>query len=87
MMARAFAEPLIFFTIPFALYVLFLLVQLIDPFTVERWRRGVVVPLVLSGLVLAVGSIVVVGFLAPRHEGDYVPAHIEDGRIVPGHIK
>lgn len=86
-MARALAEPLVFFTVPFALYVAFLLVQLINPFAIDKWTRRVVVPLTLAGLVLAVGSVVLVGIFADRHEGGYLPAHIENGRIVPGHMQ
>ena len=86
-MARALAEPLLFFTVPFALYVAFLLLQLLNPFSVNHWTRRVLVPLTLAGLVLAVGSIVAVGVLAPRYEGGYVPAYEENGRIVPGHMR
>ena len=83
-MIRALSEPLVFFVVPFALYVAFLLLQLINPFAIDNWTRRVVVPLTLAGLLLAVGSLVVVGLIAPRYEGGYVPAHEENGRIVPG---
>lgn len=86
-MARALAEPLIFFTIPFAIYVFVLLVQLVNPFAIDNWTRRVVIPLILGGLVLAVGSIVAVGLLAPRYEGGYRPAHIENGRLAPGRMQ
>ena len=86
-MARALAEPLIFFTIPFALYLVALLLQLINPFAIDRWTRRVVLPLALSGTVLAVGSIALVGLMAPRYEGGYVPAHIVNGQIVQGHMR
>jgi len=86
-MIRALTEPLVFFTVPFALYLAFLLMQLINPFAVHHWTRRVVVPLTLAGLLLAVGSLVVLGLLAPRYEGGYVPAHEENGRIVPGHMQ
>jgi uncharacterized membrane protein len=86
-MARALAEPLIFFTIPFVLYVAFLLLQLINPFAIDRWTRRVVLPLMLVGVALAVGSVALVGLMAPRYEGGYVPAHIENGRLLPGHMQ
>ena len=86
-MIRALAEPLLFFTIPFALYILLLLLRLIDPFTFDRWTRRVVIPLILAGLVLALGSLVLVGLMAPRQQGSYVPAHEENGRIVPGRLR
>ena len=86
-MIRALSEPLVFFLVPFALYVAVLLVQLLNPFLIDNWTRRVVMPLALAGLVLAVGSLVVVGLLAPRYEGGYVPAHEVKGRIVPGRMQ
>lgn len=85
-MIRALARPLIFFAVPFALYALYLAARLINPFALERWTRAIV-PLTLVGVILAVGSLVAVGLFVPRHEGRYVPAHIEDGRVVPGRIQ
>ena len=85
-MIRALSEPLAFFLVPFALYAGFLLLQLLNPLVIDHWTRRVVVPLTLAGLLLAVGSLVLVGVLAPRHVGGYVPAYEENGRIVPGHM-
>ena len=76
-MIRALSEPLFFFAIPFAIYIAFLALQLVNPFAIDNWTRRVVVPLTLAGLLLAVGSLVVLGTLAPRHLGGYVPAHEE----------
>ena len=86
-MIRAFSEPLVFFAVPFAIYVVFLALQLINPLAIDNWTRRVVVALALAGLVLAVGSLVVLGVFAPRYQGAYVPAHEENGRIVPGHMQ
>ncbi len=86
-MIRALSEPLVFFTIPFAIYVAWLLLRLVNPFAVEHWTRRVVLPLALTGLAGAVIWLVVVGVSAPRYEGGYVPAHLENGRIVPGRMQ
>jgi hypothetical protein len=86
-MMRALGEPFVFFMIPFGIYVGFLLAQLINPFTLDRWTRRVVIPLVLAGAVLAVGSLVAYGLFADRYEGGYRPAHIENGHIVPGQMQ
>ena len=86
-MIRALADPLFFFTIPFAIYIGVLVVQLNDPFAITNWTRRVVIPLTSAGIVLAVGSLVVIGLMAPRHEGAYVPAHEENGQIVPGRMR
>ncbi len=86
-MVRVLTEPLLFFTFPFLVYAVVLVAQLVNPFGVDHWTRRVVVPLTLAGLILAVGSIVLVGLLAPRYEGGYVPAHEENGHIVPGQMR
>ena len=86
-MIRALTEPLAFFLVPFALYAGFLLLQFINPLAIDNWTRRVVVPLTLAGLLFAVGSLVLVGVMAPRHVGGYVPAHEENGRIVPGRMQ
>lgn len=86
-MSRALAEPLVFFTIPFVLYGGFLLIQLLNPFERDHWSRRIIVPLALVGLLLALGSLLAVGITAPRYEGGYVPAHEENGRIVPGRMR
>jgi hypothetical protein len=86
-MIRALSEPLVFFMIPFGLYAGFLLAQLINPFALSQWTRRVVLPLSLAGALLAVGSLVVYGIFDVQHEGGYRPAHIENGRIVPGRME
>jgi hypothetical protein len=43
--------------------------------------------LTLAGLSAAIVFMVFYGLLAERHHGAYVPAHIENGRLVPGHIE
>lgn len=86
-MMRVLAERFAFFIVPFALYAAFLLVQLINPFAIDRWTRRVVTGLTLAGLVLAVGSIVAYGVFATRYEGTYQPAHIENGQLVPGRMR
>ena len=86
-MIRAIGETLAFFAIPFVLYVAWLAVRSLNPFAVDRWTRTVVLPLGIAGLLAAVAGLLLAGFDAPRHEGGYVPAHIEGGRIVPGRMQ
>jgi hypothetical protein len=31
--------------------------------------------------------VIVFGVFAPREQGAYVPAHVEKGRLVPGHFE
>lgn len=86
-MFRTIGEPLVLFMIPFGLYVGFLLAQLINPFELDRWTKRVVLPLACAGAALAVGGLIVFGLTAERHEGDYAPAHIENGRLIPGQMR
>ena len=43
--------------------------------------------LTLIGLAVAVLGLVVVNLTAPRGHGVYVPAHVENGVLVPGRIE
>ena len=86
-MIRALSEPFIFFTVPFAIYLVWLAVRFTNPFAVERWTRRVVVPLALTGLTLALGTLILLALTAPRYEGGYVPAHLVNGRVVPGQMQ
>ena len=43
--------------------------------------------LVLAGLIIAITSFIITGLTAERSTGAYVPTHLEDGRLVPGHFQ
>lgn len=86
-MLRALPDLLVFFLVPFLLYAVWLLVRLENPLAVDRWTRRVLVPLSLAGLGCVLAGLVIVGVTAPRYEGGYVPAHMQDGRIVPGRMQ
>ena len=40
-----------------------------------------------AGMAAAVASIFIFGGLAERHNGTYVPAHMENGKFVPGKLE
>ncbi|QBR71185.1 hypothetical protein CU048_07690 [Beijerinckiaceae bacterium] len=86
-MWRALLEPLLFFGSPFAVYVIYLVIRRNYPFALEHWNRSAVSTLTLAGLAVAVAGMLVFGFFAPRHGGAYLPAHIEDGKLVPGRLQ
>jgi hypothetical protein len=85
-MWRAIIETTLFFSAPFALYALFHLLQLRWPFVAEFWHKGIVSTLTIAGLLCAVVGVLALG-LGPREQGTYVPAHIENGRLVPGRFQ
>jgi hypothetical protein len=86
MIVRIFYEVLLFL-LPFALYFLYARVAPRD----ESGKLKHETPwswLFIIGLVLAIVGLVWLGLTqSEMHEGKYVPAHTENGRIVPGHFE
>lgn len=85
-MGRAILEPLAFFLAPFLFYALMLVARQRYPFVRAHWPRHHVSMLAIVGMAAAVASIFIVGGLSERHHGAYVPAHIENGKLVPGRL-
>ncbi|MHB2167101.1 DUF6111 family protein [Alsobacter sp. R-9] len=85
-MSRALAEELLLFLLPFLLFGLFLALRRRSPFQRVHWD-GHVSWLFLAGLAVAFGYLMWTGFTAERGTGPYVPAHMENGRFVPGRIE
>ncbi|MFL9827748.1 DUF6111 family protein [Rhodoplanes sp. SY1] len=84
-MIRPILTELALFLTPFVLYAAFLLATrrgLIHP---DSWRLPVLGWLTLAALALMIASLVVFAEFsgAPPHS-NYVPAHMENGRFVPG---
>ncbi|HEY4848055.1 MAG TPA: DUF6111 family protein [Methylocella sp.] len=86
-MWRAILEPALLFASPFAAYTIYLVLRRNYPFAMEHWTKGAVSTLTLAGLAIAVTGMIAFGIFAPRHEGAYVPAHIENGKLVPGRMQ
>jgi Family of unknown function (DUF6111) len=85
MITRAFWEFLLFL-LPFALYFLYTRVARRD----DDGKLGHAHPwawLFIAGLVLAIAGLVWVGLTDSKNEGVYVPAHTENGKVVPGHYE
>ncbi|MGC2784601.1 MAG: DUF6111 family protein [Roseiarcus sp.] len=86
-MARNVLESLTLFLSPFAVYTLYLALRARYPLEVEHWTRGRVSVMTLIGLAAAVLGLVAVNAFAPRGRGVYVPAHVENGILVPGRFE
>jgi peptidoglycan/LPS O-acetylase OafA/YrhL len=86
-MWRVVLEPLAFFLAPFALYALMLVARQRYPFVRDHWPRHHVSALAVVGMAAAAASIFIFGGLAERHHGAYVPAHMENGKLVPGRLE
>lgn len=86
-MWRVVLRSALLFAAPFLLYGLFLLARRRYPLAAEFWSRGAVSTLTIAGLIAAIGGMLALGLLAPREQGAYVPAHIENGKLAPGHFQ
>ncbi len=86
-MLRVLIEPALLFGLPFVVYILYMSVRRRYPFAVEAWSHSRVASLALAGLAVAVVGVIVLGVFAPREKGAYVPAHVENGRLVPGRFE
>lgn len=73
------------FLIPFAVYALFLVATRSGLFVQSSWPVYTVARLALLALVLVIASLVgLAHFSGAPPDSTYVPAHIENGRLVPG---
>jgi hypothetical protein len=86
-MSRIILEPALLFASPFVVYLIYLALRRTYPFAVDHWTHGAISALTLAGLAVAVAGMLFFGIFAVRHEGAYVPAHIEDGKLVPGRLQ
>jgi uncharacterized protein DUF6111 len=73
------------FLIPFAVYALFLIATRSGLFAQSSWPLQLVAKLVLGSLLLVIVSLVVLAnFTGAPPDSTYVPAHVENGKFVPG---
>jgi hypothetical protein len=84
MIRPAFSEVGIFL-IPFAVYALFLIASRSGLLVQSSWPVHVIAKLVLGSLILVVISFILLArFSGAAPSSTYVPAHIENGKFVPG---
>jgi hypothetical protein len=73
------------FLIPFAVYALFLVARRMHLLDRGSWPLHVLGWLTVTALVLVIGSFAYLAHFAGAPPGStYVPAHMENGRLVPG---
>ena len=76
------------FLIPFAVYALFLLATRSGLLVQTSWPVHIIAKLVLGSLLLVVVSFILLAhFSGGAPHSTYIPAHIENGRLVPGVAK
>jgi len=73
------------FLIPFAVYALFLIATRSGLLAQSSWPAHLVAKLALGSLLLVVVSFLLLAhFSGAPPNSTYVPAHIENGKLVPG---
>jgi hypothetical protein len=85
---RPVAIEVALFLVPFTIYALFLWAtraKVLDP---ERWSLRTLIGLTATAFVLMLGSFLILAQFSGAPSGStYIPAHLEDGRLVPGTTK
>ena len=84
MIRPAFTEIGIFL-IPFAIYALFLIATRSGLLVQSSWPVQIVAKLALGSLLMVVVSFILLAhFSGAPPNSTYIPAHIENGKFVPG---
>lgn len=87
-MLRPFATEIALFLAPFALYAVFLLATRAGVLHPDAWSLPKIGLLVIASLLLMIGSFLVLAQFSGSPPGStYVPAHVKDGKFVPGQTK
>ncbi len=84
-MIRPVATALVLFGVPFALYAVYLGATRSGVLDTSSWRLQVLAWLTIGALCLVIAGIFVIAEFsgAPPHSA-YMPAHMENGQLVPG---
>jgi tellurite resistance protein TehA-like permease len=84
-MIRQIAIEIGLFLVPFVLYALFLVATNVGIVQPKAWTPPRLVGLLIVSLLLVVASFLVLAQFSGAPPGStYVPAHVENGKFVPG---
>ena len=73
------------FLIPFAVYALFLIATRSGLLMQSSWPVHIIAKLALGSLLLVIVSFILLAhFSGASPDSTYIPAHIENGKFVPG---
>jgi hypothetical protein len=87
-MIRPIATELVLFVTPFVLYVVFLWATKAGVMHPDSWSWPRIAWLSIAALVLVLGSFLYFAHFSGAPVGTtYIPAHMENGKFVPGTIK
>ncbi|MFH1344769.1 MAG: DUF6111 family protein [Pseudomonadota bacterium] len=84
-MIRPVLTEVAIFLIPFAVYAAFLIATRSGLLVQSSWPMHVIAKLAIGALVLVVVSFLLLAeFGGAPPDSTYVPAHIENGKLIPG---
>jgi hypothetical protein len=84
-MIRPLLTEIGIFLVPFGIYVLFLFATRSAVMAPSSWPVQMVARLALGSLLLVIASFILLAhFSGAPPRSTYVPAHMEDGKFVPG---
>lgn len=86
-MWRLYFDGFLIFLIPFALYSGWRAWAERDPKAALQYSRGPLAWVSLTGLVLVIGSIVLMEYRDTPHTGGYQRAIWKDGQLIPAEVK
>jgi len=86
-MLRPVATEIALFLAPFVLYAIYLWATRADVLHPDAWSLANLAWLTIAALVLMLGSFIVLAHFGDAPNSPYVPAHIENGKLVPGTSK
>jgi hypothetical protein len=87
-MIRPVLSELLLFLLPFVLYAVFLWATRAGVMVPESWSISRLITLAIVSFVLVIGSFIYFANYTGAPPGStYVPAHIEDGKFVPGQVR
>ena len=87
-MIRPVLTEIVLFLTPFALYAIFLFATKAEVFERASWTPRILVWLTGAALGLMIVSFILLSqFSGAPTDSTYEPAHIEDGKFVPGRTK
>ncbi len=87
-MIRPVFTEILLFVAPFVLYAVFLWATKAGVLDVESWPSSRLAWLTIVSLALVLGSFLYFAhFSGARPGSEYVPAHLENGKFVPGITK
>ena len=73
------------FLIPFVVYALFLIATRSGVLSSSSWPTHLIAKLTLGSLLLVIISFILLAhFSGASPDSTYIPAHIENGKLVPG---